>query len=227
MYPHRIRLRGPWEVIAAGHERRSVKFPATWADVGLPDFRGLVTFERRFGFPGRLDAEEHVWLVGQYIVGPADISLQNEPLIVGVSGQLAIEITPRLRDRNLLTISLEIGDTAPKSPFAPRKSVPSDKGPRPSDLWDDIALEIRAAAYFAEISHVGQSLQGLVGGTCSGPLEVYAIAESGTIGYGEVLAGRPFQIALDRDGPITRVELIHVSTVWDVFELSPGDASES
>src|SRR5262245_97069 len=65
MYPHRIRLRGPWEcqpLAPDGPPPRRVTLPCRWADGGLGDFRGPVRFRRRFGYPGRLDAHERVWL---------------------------------------------------------------------------------------------------------------------------------------------------------------------
>ena len=198
MYPHRIRLRGPWEMSAEGHARRRVAFPASWSDVGLPDFVGGVTFERRFGYPGRIDSNERVWLIGEGVVGGAEVTLQGERLGLVENGRFAFEVTRLLRDRNLLKVDVEV-------------IAGHDR------LWDDIALEVRATAYLDQIVQDGQFLRGRVAGTCAGPLEVYALANGHTRGYGEVRPGETFAIALD--GAASRVELIQTSTVWDVVEL--------
>ena len=201
MYPHRIRLRGPWEMASAGHPPRRVAFPTTWPDVGLPDFVGPVTFERRFGYPGRIDVHERVWLIGEGVVGPMEIALLGETLGTVERGRFAFEVTNRLQERNVLKVALEI--------------VAGRVG-----LWDDIALEVRATAYLDQVVQDGQFIRGRVAGTCDGPLEVYALAAGRTRGYGEVRPGEPFAIALDGSVTGMRVELIHVSTVWDVVELA-------
>jgi hypothetical protein len=200
MYPHRIRLRGPWEMTRAGETPRRVMFPTSWADIGLTDFAGPVDFERRFGYPGRIDAHERVWLIGEGLVGPANIALQGESLGIATN-RFAFEVTGRLRDRNVLKISLDVA-------------------PERLGLWDNIALEVRATAYFDGISRDGKTVRGRVAGTCDGLLEVYALADGRTCGYREVMAGVPFEIALERDASSLRVELVNVSTVWDVVELA-------
>src|ERR1051325_6749779 len=91
MYPHRIRLRGPWECeplappspptpLAVGQasqsdrqagkpdlpaegNRRRVTMPCRWADAGLAGYRGLARFTRKFGYPGKADRDiEPIWL---------------------------------------------------------------------------------------------------------------------------------------------------------------------
>ena len=54
MYPHRIRLRGPWEAepvaesgAGAGSAARPVTLPCRWDDI-RPGFTGAVVFRRRF-----------------------------------------------------------------------------------------------------------------------------------------------------------------------------------
>src|SRR5207248_7895299 len=80
MYPHRIRLRGPWECepiepsplvgqafqpdcqarkpdLRDGEGRvlpHRVILPCRWIDAGLVDFQGSVRFTRKFGYPGRV-----------------------------------------------------------------------------------------------------------------------------------------------------------------------------
>src|SRR5712692_2946039 len=68
MYPHRLRLRGPWDCVplalAAGPAApsRRVLMPCRWGEVGLADLGGRVRCRRRFGYPGRIDSHERVWL---------------------------------------------------------------------------------------------------------------------------------------------------------------------
>lgn len=199
MYPHRIRLRGPWDLTIAGDERQ-LTFPATWAKAGLPESSGPVQFLRRFGYPGRIDAHERVWLIGEGVEGPADISLQGERLGTVESGKFAFEITARLRDRNVLQVDLDVS-------------------PGRVQLWDDIAMEVRATAYFSNVVRDAAVVRGTVVGSADRPLEVYAVANGRTHGYAEVHAGSEFILDVaSAKGPV-RVELVNVSTVWDVIEL--------
>src|SRR4051794_25868944 len=67
-YPHRIRLRGPWECERIGISPSSpallpegegsdspwrVLMPCGWIDAGLDGYRGTAQFTRKFGYPGR------------------------------------------------------------------------------------------------------------------------------------------------------------------------------
>src|SRR5438128_996759 len=78
MYPHHIRLRGPWEcepLIRAVRRpdgavqtlsgpvppARRVRMPCHWLTGDLADFTGRVRFRRRFGYPGQIDAHARVW----------------------------------------------------------------------------------------------------------------------------------------------------------------------
>src|SRR5229473_1709313 len=63
MYPHRIRLRGPWQCEPIdGPPPRRVIMPCRWVEARLADFHGDARFARSFGYPGRVDDSEHVWL---------------------------------------------------------------------------------------------------------------------------------------------------------------------
>ena len=199
MYPHRIRLRGPWDLTTTTGLSRRVLFPATWEVAGLPNYVGPVAFARRFGYPGRIDAHERVWLVGQGVSGPAEIVFQDQPL-GRVAGGFAFEVTARLRDRNLLKVSLEIiaGQTR---------------------LWDDIALEVRATAYLEGIVQDGRRIRGRIAGTSEGPLDVYVLAADRTCGYCQTKAEEEFAIECDGAATPSRIELVNAATVWDVVEL--------
>src|SRR5690349_7428873 len=97
MYPHRIRLNGPWEVEPIARRVRAadgtaqvvegllpparrMTMPCRWDEGGLGDFAGRVRFRRRFGYPGRIDPYERVWLTFDGVAGSADVSLNGQAL---------------------------------------------------------------------------------------------------------------------------------------------------
>src|SRR5215471_7129144 len=94
MYPHRIRLRGPWEceplARAVQHADGHVEMveqglpppcrmimPCRWTEGGLADFAGRLRFRRRFGLPRQLDAHELVWLTFAGVDGAAFVTLNG------------------------------------------------------------------------------------------------------------------------------------------------------
>src|SRR5713101_1462133 len=103
MYPHRIRLVGPWECETL--ERR-VLMPCHWRDCGLADFTGTVRFTRRFGYPGRIDDYERVWLTFAAVAGRADVCL-NGTTLGCIDGPAEFETTQLLRERNVLQVDIE------------------------------------------------------------------------------------------------------------------------
>src|SRR5579864_6240669 len=95
IYPHRIRLRGPWEceplarfvaradggmdtVTAGLPVKRRVLMPCRWGAAALHDFAGQVRFRRRFGYPGRLDPHERVWLTFGGVDQSAQVTLNGQ-----------------------------------------------------------------------------------------------------------------------------------------------------
>lgn len=141
-YPHRIRLRGPWDYepltrmlslpdggCDTEHEdvpkKGRMNLPGRWRDGGLPDFAGRVRFMRCFGYPGRIDHDEQVWLTFEGIAGTSQIRLNGQPLgeVVTVA-PAAFEITELLLPRNELVVDVE--------------SATPDGG-----IWGEVALEIR------------------------------------------------------------------------------------
>src|SRR3954451_22994743 len=135
MYPHRIRLRGPWDFDPQGPGAPPpgrLLFPAMWADARLGDWSGRVVFRRKFAYPGRIEASERVWLIGEGVAGPADLRLAGQTLGVVTADRFAFEVTSLLANRNLAEVELEVG-------------------PDRTRLWDDIALEVRATAYLEDV----------------------------------------------------------------------------
>jgi hypothetical protein len=95
MYPHRIRLRGPWQW-------RSATAAGTLTLPGRLGEPGVVTFVRRFGLPSNLDAHERVWLLRpEAALVPA--TLNGQALALGP----ACDITAWLQPRNELQLQIE------------------------------------------------------------------------------------------------------------------------
>jgi hypothetical protein len=207
--------------------------PCRWGEGGLPGFAGKVRFRRRFGFPGRLDATDRVWLTFAGVTGVADIWLNGQFLgrREGSRGPFEFEVTPLLRARNELAVEVE--------------GQADDGG-----LCGEVAMEIRCTAFLRPIRlwaaitgdtadlHVG----GEVVGTCERPLDLYVLLDGATVLYTTLEAdpaGRPFHVVaegLDRKrwrprgegagGPHeVRVELVNGATVWyrveQAFDFHP------
>lgn len=137
MYPHRIRLRGPWEceplarmdtVSASLPAPLRMTMPCRWRDGGLTGFAGRVRCRRRFGTPARLETHERLWLTFAGVADRAEVSLNGQHL-----GQLEgskvgeFEVTHLVQERNELVVEVEAAD---------------DNG----GLWGEVALEIHSVA---------------------------------------------------------------------------------
>jgi beta-galactosidase/beta-glucuronidase len=144
MYPHRIRLRGPWEceplarlvtkpdgqdetVTTDLPAPRRVTMPCRWSEEGLKDFAGRVRFRRHFGYPGRIDENERVWLTFAGIEGAAEIKLNGQILrrCDQTQDPLEFEITGLLGKRNELVVDVEGSETG--------------------GVYGEVAMEIRLA----------------------------------------------------------------------------------
>ena len=235
MYPHRIRLRGPWECepiarpagapdAAPLPPKVTMTLPCRWGEGGLKGFAGKLRYQRRFGWPGRLDAGEHVWLTFGGVETAAEVWLNGSH--VGrreTAGHLEFEVTSLLQVRNQLTVEVEAA---------------GDQG----GLWGEVALEVRGPAYLravrAALTPAGTATRlrvwGEVVGTWPQPLELYALLDGANVLYATVTAepsGRPFDLLGEELSCPTgarrqvRVELVSVSTVW--YQLAgtlPGPA---
>src|SRR5262245_46475366 len=167
MLPHRIRLRGPWELMplvrADGSKANlpplTAHMPALWRECGLTHFAGTVRHTRRFGAPRKRDSFERVWLAFDAIAGRSEIWLNDEPLGTwpGGSTPFELEITSRLRERNEL-----------------RAEIESDEN---GGMAGEVVLEIRGrawlAALHAELSGERIRVRGVVRGQAEGPLDLY------------------------------------------------------
>lgn len=169
MLPHRIRLRGPWELTPLkrvdGSETNWPPFtapmPARWRECGLTGFSGKVRHTRRFGMPRQIDSFERVWLTLDGISGHSEIWLNDERLGEWPNGSTPfdVEITRRLRERNELRVEIDADES----------------GGMPGEA----ALEIRGQAWLdglkARLIDGRLSVRGRVNGQADGPLDLYAI----------------------------------------------------
>src|SRR4051794_40910505 len=108
MYPHRIRLRGPWECTEKNSSAnpRRVTVPCQLRDIGLTHFSGEVCFSRQFGYPGQIDSYERVWLTFADIKDMASISL-NGSAVGTTAGPCEFDVTTLLKPHNRLEILLQ------------------------------------------------------------------------------------------------------------------------
>jgi hypothetical protein len=209
--------------------------PCRWADGGLTDFRGCVRFRRRFGYPGRIDAHERVWLVFEGVVDRAEVRLNEEVLGEHAGdGPFEFEVTSRLRPRNELSVEVD-GD---------------ERGGLPGE----VALEVRCLAFLRNLDvtatavHAGVSLdvRGELVGVDERALELYVLFDRATVGYFPVRAVRgsePFRFTLENlplaGGPgkegktgtaVVQVDLVNAATVWytmsSEIRLSGASASD-
>lgn len=192
MYPHRIRLRGPWdcELLPAGDSTQHVRC------------------RRRFGFPGRIDADERVWLTFSDVPGKSSLSLNGTELVRDreLGPSFAVETTALLQARNELIVE---NDSAEAGIFQ-----------------GEVAMEVRRTAYLDNVSITYRDnllcVEGEVCGEATIPLELYAIAGRSTTAYATVKAGDSFKLRGEpqtHDFPLTvRIDLVNGAVVWYTLE---------
>jgi hypothetical protein len=199
MYPHRIRLRGPWDYEESGGAGRGkLSLPAP-----LADHTGPVRLSRRFGYPGRIDAGERVWLVLEGLAAPVTVVL-NGAALGTASGDASFDVTALLKPRNELVVDWP-GDAGPGMP------------------WREVCLEVRRTAYLRGLRIVCAEgtvhASGVVVGESAAPLEVYVVADRTPVAYISLtrLEGeQPFELSGPVDAPVAevRVELVQGAVVW-------------
>jgi hypothetical protein len=240
-YPHRMRLRGPWECdLVAGtvtladgrHEPQQgpltpplrLTMPCRFRAAGLAGFAGRARFRRRFGYPGQIDSYERVWLTFAGMTAVAEVWLNGQFLgrHLEAEGPFEHAVTGLLRSRNELVVEV---------------AAPGDDG----GLWGEVALEVRRTAFLRRLRawlvsrEQGPQLDvsGEVAGTSERPLELYILCDGHTVAYGHVEAapeGRPFHLVAD-PGPgqpslpeIARVDLVDGAVLWYAAEVPVGGA---
>jgi hypothetical protein len=182
-YPHRIRLRGPWRSEpSAGVTRRG----------------------RRFGYPGRIDADERVWLTVGGAAGRVAVSLNGQALgSHDGGGPFEHEVTRLLAARNEVVLEVEGG---------------GDVG--------EVALEVRRTAFLRGVRVTAEGGRIRVGGSVVGsaarPLDLYVLLDGRTAHYATVAPseeGCGFDVVVEGPARAARVELVDGGSVWYAVEL--------
>jgi hypothetical protein len=221
MYPHRIRLRGPWrcQPLAWHGEDNSrplppgctLTLPCPWSAGGLAGFRGRARLTRRFGYPGRIDAHERVWLTCEGLSDRALVRLNGQDL-GACRGGFAFEVTALLRPRNELVLEVEGADEQ-------------------AGVWGEVALEVRCQAYLRGVrawrSPAGEvHVEGEVIGEAEGPLELYAVLGRHPVAYTTVTArpeGTLFHLSTadrpaEEEPRRLKIDLVKGAMVWYTWE---------
>jgi hypothetical protein len=181
-YPHRIRLRDPWqsEPIADGVRR-----------------------SRRFGYPGRIDADERVWLTIDGVGGRVAVSLNGQTLGTHDGGaSFEHEVTGLLGARN--EVVMEVAD---------------------GRAGGEVALEVRRTAFLRGVTATTESgrirVAGSVIGSAGRPLELYVLLDGRTVHYATLepsAEGNGFETIVEGSGRQVRVELVDGGSVWYTVE---------
>jgi hypothetical protein len=111
MYPHRIRLRGPWEC-------ESLRDPAG------------TRFRRRFGYPGQIDDYERVWLTFAGLSGDVVVILNTQPIgsfqfdgTIRTGTTYERDVTSLLLPRNELVIEVRPASEQPEVVMEVRRTA--------------------------------------------------------------------------------------------------------
>lgn len=189
--------------------------PCRWEEGGLGSFAGRARFRRHFGWPGRIDAHERVWLTFAGVADRARVVL-NGLLLGDQEGRepFAFEVTSLLQVRNDLEVE-----------------VTGDAG---GGIWGEVALEVRCTAFLRGLrlwatckkDKAVLHAAGEVVGSADRPLELYLLLDHSTVCYGTCEArpeGQPFHLSSEelpakrwQDPSIhsVQVDLINGASVW-------------
>jgi hypothetical protein len=185
------------------------------------DFAGRVQLRRAFGYPGRIDAYERVWLWLSGIRPRTSIRLNQQllPAPDPSTAETEYEVTHLLRPRNELLVDLDVGPNLPEVSF-------------------EAALEVRCTAFLRNLRRIAilisegveLRIQGQVVGEAERPLELYVLLESAFLRYQVITAtteGSPFEIRVPNlsaeqwrsvDGQLlslaVQVDLVNGAVVW-------------
>jgi hypothetical protein len=192
--------------------------PCRWSEGGLVGFTGRVRFRRSFGYPGRIDSHERVWLTFAAVGGEGEVQLNNHPL-GHIAAAAEFEVTSLLRARNELVVEVE---------------GTSEEGGLP----DEVALEVRCTAFLRALRRfailtaksVELRVSGQVVGVADRPLELYLLLDRSVVGYQLVAAkpeGQPFEFLVPDlpaekwrgpdgrfEGQPVQVDLVNGAVVW-------------
>lgn len=211
MYPHFIRLRGPWETVDDAGQKRRIHMPGDWHTIAAQQ-RHL---SRKFGLPRLLDADESVILVCNF-VGLTECALNGSSLAASHVAKDAIEfeITKLLQPRNEVIMTWSASTEPP-----------------------EVALEIRGPVFLRDVHPTADGWAGQVIGESRKHLEVHLLAQGRAVARVPVQANRPFVVnrpevmpegAYNPQAPPWSLELIEMANRWYSldFQVSPPVASD-
>ena len=166
MYPHRIRLRGPWGFEPLSATRvgadgvRScagdcpppgkLKIPTSWAGTPLEGLHGSVRFRRTFRKPGTLDPDEHLRLVFGGVDYFAHVRLNGVSLgdHGGYFEPFGFDITPLVRPHNQLIVDVD----RPREIDEGRTRLFQGNGDGAGGgIHDDVTLEVRPGVRLSDV----------------------------------------------------------------------------
>ena len=172
MYPHRVRLHGPWQfepvtrtaVLGDGRiEQRlgpvplsgRVRIPVTSVGTTLDGFRGRVRWRRAFHWPRTLEAHERLWLAFDGVDYFADVALNQVPLgrHEGYFDPFEFDITGLIGRRNELVVAVDC--PAEIDVCRPRmiRGTLETRAPRfVGGLWRDVTLQVRSVAFLRYVA---------------------------------------------------------------------------
>lgn len=206
MYPHRIRLRGPWETDAAGR----VKLPLT-----QPTAAGT-TFLRRFGWRNPLANHERLFLILGDVGRDTGVTLNGHDLGRTGDDSAEFEIGSLVRPRNQLELR-------PTNALAFRGEIAVEV--RATAFLRDITLTAGAGVWQVVGRVVGPPVENLeLYLIRAGRHADYRVAESRPDGWPFALSAEPPEAPVAGALPL-RLDLIHVSAVWHRHEWPRGDSA--
>lgn len=198
MYPHQIRLLGPWTAA----DGRRVNLPVRLAELGPVPIR----LARRFGAPRQLDDWERVRLIADEMNGAPAIWRLNGEKVVWIDSSAHLprraDVTTLLQPRNELVAEWTGGDGS----FA------------------GAMLEIGCRACIAAVNQTGLDIVvEVVSESTDDPLELYAMIDGESQGYrGPFHAAGSMVHAFRLEEPpqaTAKVDLVCRSVFWDSVEL--------
>jgi hypothetical protein len=208
MYPHRIRLRGPWECESLQHESTQLRvtMPCHWDATPFVGCASRVRCRRHFGYPGRLDGDERVWLIGEGLGAVTHLSVNDLRLAERCDAPFEFDVTHLLRARNVVVMDVE-----------------------PHGDWGEVALEVRATAFLRGLTVRSDGdryvIAGEVAGTADRQLELYVLLDGQHAHYTTAAPGQPFTLSVERPAvppAVVQVDLVNGATIWYTVRMALG-----
>lgn len=212
MYPHRIRLRGPWTAEPLSHTRLwgdgrhemvdatvpaavSMTPPCRWTTAGLADFSGQVRFRRRFQWVHELAPFEQLWLCFLGVDYFAEVTLNGHQLgrHEGAFLPFGFNITPMVRPSNELTVVVDCPALAEPSAAKHlwRSNLSAGGG-----LWGTVMLEVRRNVHLQQVQirpsyHLSTqrgsiAITGQIAGTSEQPLALCMLMDDREVYYADL-----------------------------------------